>query len=56
MERFTSIPSHRQKVIEKLNNIIIAWLMTNILLNILSNSWRLDTIADLEMPGKEFEI
>ncbi len=51
----TPTSSSRQKVIRKLNNIVIARLTTNRWPNILSDIWRFDTSTDWKMLGKEFE-
>lgn len=51
----TSSFRHCQKAIKKLNNIIIAYLITNRRLNILSNIWRFNISVDKKMLGKEFE-
>ncbi len=51
----TPTPSRRQKVIRKLNDIVIARLTTNRRPNILSDNWRFDTSADWKMLGEEFK-
>ena len=51
----TSTPSHCQKAIKKLNNIIIAQLTTNKNLNILNKTQRFDSFANQKILGKEFE-
>lgn len=47
--------SHCQKAIKKLNNIIIARLMTNRQPNILNNTLRFDTFTNWKILEKEFK-
>ena len=52
----TPTPSHCQKAIKKLNNIVITQLTRYRLPNIPSNSWRFNTFANWKMLKEEFKM
>ncbi len=52
---YTLTPSHCQKAIKKLNNIIITQLITNNWMNILSYTWRFNITTDWKVSREEFE-